>query len=122
MFPRPGFMATGIAICMACLIVEAAIIANYVDVAVPSTNEAALRAGVAMFFIYQIGYDIFIDGALIGFDNLFTQCAKRNIGVAFVYISEIFPTHLRAKGTCLGVATLALVNIMWLQAAPTAFA
>lgn len=42
-------------------------------------------------------------------------------GTQFAYIGEIFPTHLRAKGICLGVAMISLANIIWLQAAPTAF-
>lgn len=43
-----------------------------------------------------------------------------NIGVQFTYPGELFPMHLRAKGVCLGIATIALMNIIWLQAAPTA--
>ena len=34
----------------------------------------------------------------------------------------MFPNHLRAKGMTIGMAAIALMNIMWLQAAPTAFA
>jgi hypothetical protein len=36
-------------------------------------------------------------------------------------LGEIFPTHLRAKGVSLGVAMISFTNIIWLQAAPTAF-
>jgi hypothetical protein len=42
-------------------------------------------------------------------------------GPQFVYLGELFPTHLRAKGVCLGVSMISLLNIVWLQAAPTAF-
>jgi Sugar (and other) transporter len=42
-------------------------------------------------------------------------------GTQFSYLGEIFPTHLRAKGVCLGVAMISLMNIIWLQSAPTAF-
>lgn len=42
-------------------------------------------------------------------------------GGQFVYLSEIFPTHLRAKGISLGMAALCVINIVWLQVAPTAF-
>lgn len=42
-------------------------------------------------------------------------------GGQFVYLSEIFPTHLRAKGISLGMAGLNVINIVWLQVAPTAF-
>lgn len=40
----------------------------------------------------------------------------------FVYLGELFPTHIRAKGVSLGCGTLALMNVIWLSAAPTAFA
>ena len=42
-------------------------------------------------------------------------------GTQFSYLGEIFPTHLRAKGVCLGVSMISLMNIVWLQSAPTAF-
>jgi len=98
-FNRPKFMAFGVTGCMLTLIIEAALVANFV----PSNNSAALQAAVAMFFIYQIFYGACLDG---------TQ---------FSYLGELFPTHLRAKGVCLGVSMISLMNIMWLQAAPTAF-
>jgi hypothetical protein len=43
-------------------------------------------------------------------------------GTQYIYFSEVWPNHLRAKGMTIAMATIALVNIMWLQAAPTAFA
>lgn len=96
-FPRQKFIAFGVAGCMASLIVEAALVAEFV----PSTNTRALEAAVAMFFVFQVFYGICLDG---------TQ---------FSYLGEIFPTHLRAKGVCLGVAMISFMNIIWLQAAPT---
>ncbi|KAI1618273.1 MFS transporter [Exophiala viscosa] len=99
-FPRPKFIAFGVLGCMASLIVEAALVADFV----PSTNTAALQAAVAMFFIFQVFYGICLDGP------------------QFAYLGEMFPTHLRAKGVCLGVAMISLMNIMWLQSAPIAFA
>jgi hypothetical protein len=99
LFPRNKYMACGVLGCMLTLIIEAALVANFV----PSNNNAALSAAVAMFFIFQIPYGFCLDG---------TQ---------FSYLSELFPSHLRAKGVCLGVAMISLMNIIWLQAAPTAF-
>jgi MFS family permease len=96
-FPRNKFIAFGVLGCMATLIVEAALVAEFV----PSDNSAALQAAVAMFFVFQVFYGICLDG---------TQ---------FSYLGEIFPTHLRAKGVCLGVAMISFMNIIWLQAAPT---
>jgi len=85
--------------CVACLIVEAALVAEFV----PSNNTTALRAAVAMLFVYVVFYSLCLDG---------TQ---------FSYLGEIFPTHLRAKGVCLGVSMISFMNIIWLQSAPTAF-
>ncbi|KAK3065559.1 hypothetical protein LTS18_000036 [Coniosporium uncinatum] len=99
LFPRNKYIAFGVLGCMACLIVEAALVANFV----PSDNRPALLAAVAMFFIFQVFYGFCLDG---------TQ---------FSYLGEMFPTHLRAKGLSLGVAMISLTNIVWLQAAPTAF-
>jgi len=99
-FPRNKYLAFGLWGCMSCLIVEAALVANFV----PSTNTNALQAAVAMFFCSQ------------AFEPL---CLA---GTVWVYVNEICPTHLRAKGVCLSAATWALSNLIWLQAAPTGFA
>ncbi|KAF2117727.1 MFS transporter [Lophiotrema nucula] len=98
-FPRNKYIAAGILGCMVTLIIEAALVANFGS----SQNKPALLAAVAMFFIFQIPYSFCLDG---------TQ---------FAYLGELFPTHLRAKGVSLGVATISFTNIIWLQAAPTAF-
>jgi len=66
-------------------------------------NLAGLRAGVAFLFLIEVPYDFFLNG------------------MQFIYISEIWPMHLRAKGMSLGVAMISLMNIVWLQSAPTAF-
>jgi MFS family permease len=95
-YSRPKFMAVGVALCVGTLIGEAAIVANFV----PSFEQNALRAGVAMFMLFLAFYSFFLDG---------TQ---------FAYIGEIFPTHLRAKGLSAGVATICFMNIIWLQATP----
>lgn len=51
-------MAIGELGCMICLACEAAIIANFV----PSSNISALKAGVAMLFVFEVFYAIFLDG------------------------------------------------------------
>lgn len=98
-YPRNKYVAIGILGCEACLIVEAALVANFV----PSDNQAALQAAVAMFFLFQFIYNMCLDGP------------------QFSYLSEIWPTHLRAKGVSLGSAMIAFMNIIWLQSAPVAF-
>ncbi|KAK3079833.1 hypothetical protein LTS18_003788, partial [Coniosporium uncinatum] len=97
--PRPKLIALGLAGCIICLIVEAALVAQFV----PSDNTPALQAAVAMFFVYVIVYESCLDG---------TQ---------FVYCGELFPTHLRAKGMNLCVVGITLMNLIWLQVAPVAF-
>jgi hypothetical protein len=57
-FPRPKFMAVGVFGSQATLVVEAALIANFV----PSNNKAALQAAVAMFYIFQVFYGVCNDG------------------------------------------------------------
>ncbi len=69
-FPRNKYIAFGVLGCMATLIVEAALVANFV----PSDNHAALSAAVAMFFVFQVFYGLCLDG---------TQ---------FSYLGELFPT------------------------------
>jgi len=98
-FPRPQFLAFGVLGCACVLAINAALLAKYQG----SNNHAALQATVAMYYIFGVVYGLVLDG---------TQ---------FSYLGELFPTHIRAKGVCLGVAMISLVNIMWLQAAPTAF-
>lgn len=99
-FPRPKYIAVGILGCVAAFGAEAGLVAQYAG----SDNANALRAGVAMMFVFGLFYSFAIDGP------------------QFCYLTEIFPSHLRAKGVSLGVATFSLTNIIWLQAAPTAFA
>ncbi|KAK4539179.1 hypothetical protein LTR36_001179 [Oleoguttula mirabilis] len=98
-FSRPKLMGFGILGCMVCLIIEAALVAQFVG----TKNTTALSAAVAMFYVYVIFYEVCLDGP------------------QFAYLGELFPTHIRAKGMNIGVAGICLMNIIWLQAAPTAF-
>lgn len=97
--PRPRLIAIGLLGCQTFLILEAALVANFAG----STNRPALQAAVAMLYCFVVFYEICLDG---------TQ---------FVYLGEIFPTHLRAKGMSLGCCAIALMNVMWLQVTPIAF-
>jgi hypothetical protein len=62
--PRPTLLSAGVLGCMATLIVEAALVAQFV----PSDNSAALRAAVAMFFVFQIFYGVMLDGKIYFLD------------------------------------------------------
>jgi len=57
-FPRQKYMGFGVLGCMATLIVEVALVANYV----PSNNGPTLQAGVAMFFVFHMFYSFCLDG------------------------------------------------------------
>ena len=56
--PRNKLTAVGLWGCMSALIVEAALIANFV----PSDNHNALRAAVAMLFVFQIPDTMMLNG------------------------------------------------------------
>jgi len=97
---RNRLIALGFFVCTCSLIVEAALQAKYLN----SNNKGALGAAVAMTYLYVVSYSLFLDGP------------------TYFYIGEIWPTHLRAQGYSLGLGMLCLTQIIWSQAAPTAFA
>ena len=51
---------------------------------------------------------------------MYVACYEWMNNVQLSYLGEVFPFHLRAKGLALGVSGICLMNIIWLQAAPTA--
>jgi hypothetical protein len=69
-----------------------------------STNTAGVNAAVAFFFIF-----IFVYGSTV-------DCA------AYVYISEIWPTHLRSEGTTIGLVSFFSCAIAYTSPASQAFA
>ena len=97
-------MIIGVAGCCACLIVEAAMIATFASPVPAVPDEAGLRTGVAAFYVFLLFYGCGID------------CA----GV--VFYSEVFPNHIRSKGVAMAIATIALTDLVYLQATSTAFA
>ncbi|KAK5444276.1 hypothetical protein LTS15_010391 [Exophiala xenobiotica] len=101
---RRVLMLVGVFGCCACLIVEAAIIATFASPIPAVPNLPALKAGVAVFYIFLLFYGCGIDVA----------------GV--VFYSEIFPNHLRAKGVAMSIGAIALTDLVYLQVTATAFA
>ncbi|KIX99564.1 uncharacterized protein Z520_05140 [Fonsecaea multimorphosa CBS 102226] len=103
--PRPVLFAGGITGAQVCLCIEAALVATYATSpeSLAHPNESALKAAVAMFYVYIVIFESTLDSG------------------QFVYLGELFPTHLRAKGISFGMAGVNLINIVWLQVAPTAF-
>jgi hypothetical protein len=58
-------------------------------------------------------------------DRFYLFLAVYSMGVdvaGVVFYSELFPNHIRAKGVCLSIATVALTDLVYLQATTTAFA
>jgi MFS family permease len=100
-FGRRPLMIGGIFGCMVCLCIEAAMVALY---APAGTNKAGLGVGVAAFYVFLIVYSLGID-----------VC-----GV--VFYSELFPNHIRAKGVAMAVMSIALTDLIYLQATAEAFA
>lgn len=92
-------MGIGLTGCLVSLCVFTALLATYNG----TDHRAGLAAAVAMIFIFPLSYGGFLDG------------------VTWWYAAEIFPTHLRAQGMTIAMATYCVSNIIWLQAAPTAF-
>ncbi|KAI8658921.1 MFS domain-containing protein [Fusarium keratoplasticum] len=101
---RVKLLVGGGFLCSAMLVVEAVLQKYYLG----SDNTAGTNAAVAFYFFF-----IFVYGCTV-------DCA------AYIYISEIWPTHLRSYGNTLGIvtffgcaiaytspATLAMENIGW---------
>lgn len=86
------------------VILEAAMVASFATGPDAGANKAGLGVGVFAFYAFVAIYGFGID-----------VC-----GV--VWYSEIFPNHIRAKGICLSIATIALTDLVYLQATATAFA
>lgn len=103
-FPRQKLLAVGVGGCAMCLAIVCGLIGKYTSPkALEHPNKEALHAVIAMIYLLNCFYQLGLDG------------------VQFAYLSEIFPTHLRAKGMVIGIATICAINILWLQVAPTAF-
>jgi MFS family permease len=97
-FGRRRFMLIGACGCVVSLIFLAALTASFLD----TSNKAGLRAAIFFIWFYIIWWCFFIDA---------TQ---------YVYVSEIFPNHLRPAGVALGLSAFYLASEVTLVAAPVA--
>ncbi|PVH69793.1 general substrate transporter [Cadophora sp. DSE1049] len=97
---RVKLLVIGGYLCSAALICEALLQKYYLG----SENEAGLKAAVGMFFVFIIFYGATID------------CA------AYVYISEIWPTHLRSQGASIGLVSFFATSIAYNSPSSLAFA
>lgn len=95
---RRKFLLAGVAGVWASLIIECALQAEYVG----PNNTAGLKA--AVFFLY-----LFI---------VFWGCCMD--ATQFVYLVEIFPTHIRGHGTAWGIFGTGMASIIVLMGGPVA--
>lgn len=102
-FTRPHLFMLGLLGCLSCLVVEAGLDAKFATSTTGSSDAPVLKAATAIIYIYTFFWAAMLDG---------TQ---------WVYLGELFPAHLRAKGISLGVVGLQVTSITFLMAAPTAF-
>ncbi|KAJ5648707.1 hypothetical protein N7490_005079 [Penicillium lividum] len=98
-FPRNKLMSFGYFTCGVTVIIEAVLQKYYLG----TTNHAGLGACAAMLFLNVIFFGLFVEGA------------------GFTYVAEIWPTYARGEGYALGMCTLCVTSIIWLQSSPTAF-
>lgn len=90
----PSMILMGAALC-----VEATLVRFY-DPAI-TTNKHALRASVAMNFVFSIGYT--------------------SLGViSWIFAGEVFSNHMRARGTSLSTFTNWASNLIFAQCSPIA--
>ncbi|OAG43644.1 hypothetical protein AYO21_02230 [Fonsecaea monophora] len=88
----------------ASLILEAAMVATYVEGPSAGTNKAGLKMGVAAAYIFLAFFSVGVDVA----------------GITF--FAEAFPNNARAKGVACIIFVIAITDLVYLEVAPTAFA
>ena len=99
-YGRRIFLLIGSTGCVACLIFLAALCARYLG----TTNISGLHGAVFFVFFYCFWWCFFMDA---------TQ---------FIYLTEIFPNHLRTQGVALGLSAFYLASEVTLVAGPVALA
>lgn len=86
--------------CLLALVLEMILLARYKG----TDNRAGQAAAVAFLFIHVGFYGVCIDAT------------------TYIYCTEIFPSHLRARGSSLSISGLFFATVVFTCAAPTAFA
>jgi hypothetical protein len=97
-FGRRVFLLTGLGMLVVVLILECIMQAQFLG----TTNIAGQRAAIFFIFLFIICWSFCLDAS------------------QFLYLSEIFPTHIRAQGMALGMVGLYCATIVLLIAGPTA--
>jgi len=83
------------------LVIFTSIYTALVKVYVGTTNTGALQTAVAMTFLFNGFYGGTVDAP------------------SFFYPTELWPMHLRARGTVISLASIAAVSIIFVAGAPT---
>ncbi|KAJ6187771.1 hypothetical protein N7519_002679 [Penicillium mononematosum] len=91
----PSLLGMGAALCIE------ATLARYIDFSDTNANPHALRAAIAMFFVFSF---------------FFTALGM----ISWVYQTEIFPTPIRARGSSMATATNWSVSLIFSQCSPIA--
>lgn len=97
---RKNIMLFGFIGCLVCLVIESILVALYAG----TSNTAGQNTGVAFFYIYLIFYASGID-----------------VG-SFVFVGEMFPNHIRAKGLAVTLSALNATTTIYLTTTSLAFA
>ncbi|KAK4942012.1 hypothetical protein LTR10_018193 [Elasticomyces elasticus] len=98
---RIRIITIGISGCICCLILVTALNANFANAG--NTNKSGQTAAIFFMFLFVTFYGFGIDVS------------------SYVYCSEIFPTHIRAKGVGWSVSGLFLMTTIYTSIAGTAF-
>jgi hypothetical protein len=96
---RPPLIAGGFIAVAAVMATNMALQKFYIG----SSDRGGLIGCATVIFLFQTVYSLFLDGP------------------TFFYVAEIWPSHVRSQGFAIGMATMALTNLTWLQSAPSAF-
>ncbi|KAK5418077.1 hypothetical protein LTR06_001826 [Exophiala xenobiotica] len=98
-FGRRRFMLIGLTGILVCLICEIALQAEFLG----TSNRAGQNAAIFFCFLF-----------ITPFWSTFLDASQ------FLYVSEIFPTHIRSQGMAVGMSGLYLADIILLVAGPIA--
>jgi MFS family permease len=90
---RVPLLAIGTAFQIAIIVVITPLIAKYVG----TVAGAPQKALIALIYLFEFGYCFFVEGP------------------SYTYVSEMWPAHLRAKGSALGVASIYFIDTIYVD-------
>ncbi|KAL4860855.1 general substrate transporter [Aspergillus spectabilis] len=96
--PRNIIMSVGVLATTIILAIETILVAT------ANGRQGHLAGAAAFIFLFLFVFNLFLEGP------------------TWYYVSEIFPTHIRAKGMTINTISLCCTNLLWLEVSPTLFA